>query len=134
MASAGPLWPATASISRLGLVRRRAGQRGQAVVGVDPASAAVSNSSAEHRVDGVAEDDRVGDLHHRRLQVDREQDAATRARRRAARPGRPSSASRRITAASITSPASSGVDSFSTVTVSVRGHVLDPHVVVRLRP
>ena len=41
-----------------------------------------------------------------------------------------SSAARRITAASMISPASSGTDSLSTVTVAVGGDVLDPHVAV----
>ena len=49
-------------------------QAGQAVVGAHVAQPGV-DVVADERADGVAEDDRVGDLHHRRLQVHGEEHA-----------------------------------------------------------
>ena len=85
-----------ASIARAG---RRAAldrlqQRAQAVVrGRHPRTSSASpcsaNTSREVRPHGMAEDDRVGHLHHRRLQVHGEQDVAAPWRPRSARRGTP---------------------------------------------
>ena len=69
--------------------------------GLTPAAASVVAVALEHRREegahGVAEDDRVRDLHHRRLQVDREEDALGARPRRSARAGRRRARRARIT-------------------------------------
>ena len=89
--------------------------------GVRPAAASASPYCGEGlREEGahhVAEDDRVGDLHHRGLEVHREQHALGLGARRPARSRNSRSAATRITEASTTSPASTGTDSRSTVVV-----------------
>ena len=86
-----------------------------------PAAASVSPYSredvGEEGPHDVPEDDRVGDLHHRGLEVHREQHVRRPWPGRSARSRNASSAATRMTVASTTSPASTGTTSCSTVVV-----------------
>ena len=103
---------------------------------LSPAAASTSpccaNRSREERLARVAEDDRVRDLHHRGLEVHREQHALGLGAARSARRGTRRAQRRSSTVASTTSPASTGTDSLSTVVVPSRADELDAQRVVGL--
>ena len=102
--------------ARRGSASSRLEDRAEAVVrGRAPAAASASpyfakTSGKKARTD-VAEDDRVGDLHHRGLEVHREQHALGLGARDLLRRGTRAAPRRCMTVASTTSPASTGTDS-----------------------
>ena len=141
----GALRPAAASTAaRIGLAvsAQRVGgaeqDAAEAVVGSSArgsrsASPCSAKSSGKNACDDVAEDDRVGDLHHGGLEVDREQHVVGLGPRRSARRGTRCSAATSMTVASTTSPASTGHRLLEHRDGAVVGDVLDAQRVVGLR-
>ena len=91
---------------------RRASRSPRPLLGSTPRrskrGAVLGEDVGEEGPHGVAEDDRVGDLHHRGLEVDREQHALSAWRRRSARRGRRRGREALMTVASTISPAVHG--------------------------